>query len=183
LICGISSYKVRYFLYRHIFLFYIVFWIVHRNKDLIKSLTFFREITPHSCYFNIFRDLIIYLRDLIKSPFLSSPCDIYFCQQKAINEGIVQSLNLPLLQLPLFMAFWESIVNLPCIYTVQLYLRFNHIFTEKTQSHFIIDTECVFLAVNTTLFIFKQNQSNIIAFTLALFRICYMRHFLKYVAC
>jgi hypothetical protein len=41
-----------------------------------KSLTFLREITPHSCYFNIIRDLIIYLRDLIKSPFLSSPCDI-----------------------------------------------------------------------------------------------------------
>jgi hypothetical protein len=44
---------------------------------MIKSLTLFREITPQSCYFNIFRDPIIYLRDLIKSPFLSSPCDIY----------------------------------------------------------------------------------------------------------
>jgi hypothetical protein len=44
---------------------------------LIKSFTLFREIIPQSFYFNIFRELIIYLRDLIKSPFSSFPCDIY----------------------------------------------------------------------------------------------------------
>jgi hypothetical protein len=41
-----------------------------------KSLTFFREITPPCCYFNIFRDSIISLRDLTKSLFSSFPCEI-----------------------------------------------------------------------------------------------------------
>jgi hypothetical protein len=59
----------------HIIIIYYIFY--YNIIYYFKSLTFFREIIPQSCYFNIFRDLIIYLRDLIKSPFLSTPCDIY----------------------------------------------------------------------------------------------------------
>jgi hypothetical protein len=87
---------VTFFLEAYLFvLHYILF---HPFTKTVKEFDqIFREITPQS-YFNIFRDLIIYLRDLIKSPFLSSPCDIYIqlsvaCKDLPLYEIIINLLS------------------------------------------------------------------------------------------